>query len=81
MGDRPQVKFLLVALAVTYPSVWLAAGARGRYFMPLYPCLAVLMGLVVEHCTALGASCADCRVWRRYARGLAVIVLRRRRRR
>jgi 4-amino-4-deoxy-L-arabinose transferase-like glycosyltransferase len=66
---RPQVRFLLVALAITYPTVWFAAGARGRYYMPLYPCLAVLMGLVVEHCASAGGR--DFVVWRRYMRVLA----------
>jgi 4-amino-4-deoxy-L-arabinose transferase-like glycosyltransferase len=70
-----ETKFLLVALAVTYPTVWLAAGARGRYYMPLYPCLAVLMGLVVEHCTAQAASLADRLIWRRFLRALALVAL------
>jgi len=42
------VTFLLVAIAVTYPTVWFSVGARGRYYMPLYPCIAVLLGLIVE---------------------------------
>jgi hypothetical protein len=65
------VQFLLVALAVSYPTVWLAAGARGRYYMPLYPCLAVLMGLIVERCTVAGTARAESVMWRRYLRGLA----------
>ncbi len=75
LARRPQLSFLLVALAVTFPSVWFAAGARGRYFMPLYPCLAILMALTVEHCTAVGASLADRLIWRRVMRSLAVVAL------
>ncbi len=71
-AERPAMKFLLVALAVTYPSVWLAAGARGRYYMPLYPCLAVLIGLVVEHCTARLAAPADRMFWRHFQRISAI---------
>jgi 4-amino-4-deoxy-L-arabinose transferase-like glycosyltransferase len=74
-ASRGEMKFLLVALAVTYPSVWLAAGARGRYYMPLYPCLAVLMGLAVEHCAARGAALVDRLFWRRYLRVLAGVAL------
>ena len=70
-ANRPQVGFLLVALAVTYPTVWLAAGARGRYYMPLYPLVAVLVALVIEHCTAEGVSRRDFAVWRRFLRGMA----------
>jgi hypothetical protein len=73
-AERPQVRFLLVALVLTYPSVWLAADARGRYYMPLYPCLALLMGLVVEHCTARSTSSGDRRDWRWFLRGASVAV-------
>ncbi len=40
--DR-QLTFLLVSLLVTYPSMLLAVGARGRYYMPLYPLVALLI--------------------------------------
>ncbi len=75
LASRHPVRFHLVALAVTFPSVWLAAGARGRYFMPLYPCLAIVMGLLVEHCTAVGASLADRLIWRRYLRALGLLTV------
>ncbi|MCA9105274.1 MAG: glycosyltransferase family 39 protein [Planctomycetales bacterium] len=42
----PAVRFALLALAVTFPSVWLVTGARGRYYMPLYPVAAVGLALV-----------------------------------
>ncbi len=47
---RSEVTFLLVAIAVTFPTVWFAPFARGRYFMPMYPLMAVLCGLIVERC-------------------------------
>ncbi len=69
---RPQVQFAVMALAVTYPTVWFAAGARGRYFMPLYPCLAVLIGLIAEQCAVDACAArkwrigdASCAGWRR----------------
>ncbi len=73
---RPQVQFLFVALAVTYPTVWFASGARGRYYMPLYPLLAVLMGLVVEHCAARRRTVVEglgrwLGLWQTYMRLLA----------
>jgi hypothetical protein len=49
-SPREMVIFLTVCLAVTFPSCWLIPGAHGRYFMPLYPCFAALVGLVVEYC-------------------------------
>jgi len=33
---RPWILFSLVAIGVCFPSVWFAAGAKGRYFMPLF---------------------------------------------
>jgi 4-amino-4-deoxy-L-arabinose transferase-like glycosyltransferase len=51
----PLVGFLAVALLVTYPSVLFASHARGRYFMPMYPCIAVLLGVIVERSVAAAA--------------------------
>jgi len=45
---RPNAVFLVTAIAVTFPSVLAAVDARNRYYMPLYPCFAPLIGLVVE---------------------------------
>jgi 4-amino-4-deoxy-L-arabinose transferase-like glycosyltransferase len=47
---RPHLLFLAVCLAVTFPSVWFAPYARGRYYMPLYPVIAVLVGIVADRC-------------------------------
>ncbi len=67
--------FLVIALVVTYPSVWLSAGARGRYYMPLYPCLAVLVGIVIERAAAADASYQLRRGWRWYCQGIAVLLV------
>jgi hypothetical protein len=50
VGKAPQLQFLAIALATTFATVWFAPEAKSRYFMPLYPCLAVLVGVVVEIC-------------------------------
>ncbi len=50
LGNRRSfLVFLLVCLAVTYPSVWFAADARGRYYMPLYPVVACLAGWAMQY--------------------------------
>lgn len=49
-GARHQVGFLLTAILVTFPTVWFASTAKGRYYMPLYPCFAVLIGIVLDRC-------------------------------
>lgn len=45
---QPYVVFLVVALLVTFPSCWFAIEARSRYFMPLFPCVAILVGVVID---------------------------------
>jgi len=61
---RPMVMFLVVCLAVTFPSCWLIPGAHGRYFMPLYPCMAPLVGLMVERCLRAAAESIPRKIWR-----------------
>lgn len=58
------VMFLTVCLAVTFPSCWIIPGAHGRYFMPLFPCLAPLIGLVVERCAIADSQSKLQKIWR-----------------
>jgi hypothetical protein len=67
--------FLITCLAVTFPSVWFATEAHPRYFMSMFPCLALLIGLVVERCAASEAVSALRRAWRFYLALLAVVAL------
>ena len=45
---RPAVTFLSVCLAVSFPTCWIPPGARSRYLAPMYPCLALLIGIVIQ---------------------------------
>ena len=58
--------FLTTAVLVAYPSVWAVAGARGRYFMPLYPCFALLVALLVERCGATQRGRYPRRAWHQF---------------
>ena len=49
---REHVLFLTCAICVTFPTVWLVPGGHTRYFVPIYPCFAPLIGLVVDRCLA-----------------------------
>ena len=62
-GAREHTIFLLCAIAMAFPSCWLAPNARGRYFMPLYPCFAVLVGIVVQRCCEASPSQEWRRLW------------------
>jgi hypothetical protein len=65
------VGFSLTAVAITYPTVWFASAARGRYFMPLYPCIAVLIGLVIERCVAAQGGSWGRLNWRNFLAGVS----------
>jgi 4-amino-4-deoxy-L-arabinose transferase-like glycosyltransferase len=75
LADKWQVvSFLLTAMIVAYPTVWLAAGARGRYFMPLYPVVAILIGLLIERCAAAQLGSSQRRGWNQFVLAWALLV-------
>ena len=75
LREKSQVAlFLLTAIIVAYPTVWMAAAARGRYFMPLYPIVAVLIALVIESCSQAPATSRSHRVWRRFLFFWAILI-------
>jgi 4-amino-4-deoxy-L-arabinose transferase-like glycosyltransferase len=74
-GIRSEVMFLLLALIVTFPTLWLAPHARGRYFMSLYPVMAVLCGAVLERCALANPETWMNRGWRQFLGGLSGVGL------
>jgi 4-amino-4-deoxy-L-arabinose transferase-like glycosyltransferase len=62
----PLVMFLAMAIGIAYPTVWLVAGAQARYFMPLYPLIAVLVALVIERCSTAVASQYPRHAWHQF---------------
>jgi 4-amino-4-deoxy-L-arabinose transferase-like glycosyltransferase len=72
-GPMPdQVVFLLCCLLTTFPSCWLVSGAKGRYYMPLYPCVAILAGWVAQRCWEAEASVKWRSMWRHFVSALAI---------
>jgi len=61
-------------LVVAYPTVWFAAGARGRYFMPLYPLVAVLVGFVIERCASAAIDSYPRRAWHQFLAVWAILI-------
>ena len=69
------VTFLLTSLAVAYPTVWIAAGGRGRYFMPLYPCAAVLIGITADRCSRATRREYPRRAWRQFLLFCSILIV------
>lgn len=67
------VTFLVVALVVSYPTVLLAVGARGRYYLPLYPCIAVLIAIFIDRCSSAQLGGHARRNWDNFLTGLGVV--------
>ncbi len=70
----PMVRFACCAMAVAWPTCWIPPGGLPRYFAPLFPCIAVLIGLVVERCTDADTLPALRAGWQRYNGALAVVM-------
>ncbi len=47
---RADTVFLAWAAGAAFLTCWVVPGAKGRYFMPLYPCIAPLIGLAAQRC-------------------------------
>jgi len=72
---RSPVAFLTICILIAFPTVWLPPGSRGRYFMPLAPCIAVLIGLVVQRCSESPSGTPWLRVWEWYLRSVAGVMV------
>ncbi len=71
---RDMLVFLLASILICFPSVWLPPESRPRYFMPLFPCFAVLIGLTAEIIGEVKNAGAY-RLWTLFIRGGAVAML------
>ena len=56
--------FLIIAIVMTYPSVWFAAGAKGRYYIPMYPIFGLIIGLIINEIATAEYRSAGFRFWR-----------------
>jgi hypothetical protein len=63
---KPMVLFIVVCIAVAFPTCWFALGARPRYLLPIFPCFAPLIGLVVQRCVEAAPGSPLRRWWRWY---------------
>jgi 4-amino-4-deoxy-L-arabinose transferase-like glycosyltransferase len=71
--EKKTAQFCLVALAATFPTVWLVPEARNRYFLGLYPAAAILVGLAVHQASRTPILSLVGRIWEQFLRISAVI--------
>ena len=45
---RPHAIFLTLCLLIALPTVWLPPGSKPRYLVCLYPCVAILVGIIAD---------------------------------
>lgn len=53
---QPLVRYLVVSLLITFPTVWFIPEAKNRYFLPLYPLAAVLASVPWQYWVTGGTS-------------------------
>lgn len=72
LGRPPQqIVYIASAVALPYLSLLAASNARGRYFMPMYPLVAVAIGWFVERCSAAETASLPRRRWNIFLIGIA----------
>jgi 4-amino-4-deoxy-L-arabinose transferase-like glycosyltransferase len=74
-GSRRMVIFLVVCLGIAFPTCWIIPGAHGRYFMPLYPCIAPLVGLVLERWVLSDPESIPRKIWRSSLAGIGLVMV------
>lgn len=70
---KPYVVFWVVCLAVTMPTCWLVRDPRTRYYMPIFPGIAVLTGLVIDRAISSERSSVGHWLWAQFLGGLAAL--------
>jgi 4-amino-4-deoxy-L-arabinose transferase-like glycosyltransferase len=63
---RPQVFFLTLCLVLAFLTCWIPPGGQTRYFSPLYPCMALLIGLAIQRCTEASATSSLRTFWHEF---------------
>ncbi|HWB00474.1 MAG TPA: glycosyltransferase family 39 protein [Pirellulales bacterium] len=62
--QRRALQFAACVAAVSFPTVWLASDGRARYLMPVFPCVAAVLGILMERVWAAAIETWPRRVWK-----------------
>ena len=79
---RETVVFMTICISFSFVSVWLPPGSKVRYYMPIVPCFAALIGIAIDRLAALSQQSPDSKLWIGFIKlmsqlmvGSAVVVL------
>jgi len=72
---RPMVGFVAVCIAVTFPTCWFVPTARTRYFMTMFPMIAILVAPIAQQLFATRVSSAVARGWKVVVYGTATVMV------
>lgn len=64
------ILFWCVCLAVTFPTVWVFPGAQTRFFLSMYPCIAMLMAVGLNACREREPTA---HLWSRFFTGMMCV--------
>ncbi len=73
--QRQTVFFLAVCIAFSFVSVWLPTGSKARYYMPLFPCFALLIGIAIDRIAQLQRDQTPVNLWGGYVKLMTYLML------
>jgi 4-amino-4-deoxy-L-arabinose transferase-like glycosyltransferase len=73
-GQRETMVFLTISILFTFLTVWLPPGAKVRYYMPLFPCFAALVGIAIDRMAILRTENVPNELWNRYVKSMSFVM-------
>ena len=64
--QREATLFLTICILFSFISVWLPPGSKVRYYMPLFPCFAALVGIAIDRLAAIRKDAVGFDLWKFY---------------
>ena len=64
--QREAALFLTICILFSFISVWLPPGSKVRYYMPLFPCFAALVGIAIDRLAVLRKDAVGFDLWKFY---------------
>lgn len=72
---KPAMQFLIIALLITWPTVWFTPTSKNRHYMPLYPCIAVMVAIVAATALSQKDDERPAKGWRAYTGIMGIVII------